>query len=594
MRILAAFILASVVTGSAQQLRDADGRSRTGACGLTGQVLIAGDQPRPLRRAVVTVYPTSDTRARRLVVADDDGRFSVSELPCSNVVVFASKGGYVTTYYGATAAGATTGVAVALSESSTVPELLMRVLPGAVITGVITDEHGRGAPGIPVRVRQVVTLSTGERTFASVSLGALQPRTDDQGRYRAFGLAPGSYSVSVQPPASFGASTEMRETTDAELRWAEAQAKSGGAPGSPPALPARGRAVTPAVVHYPGTLDQAAAGVVTVTAGQVRGGIDIALQLVPTARLDGRVIDAAGQPAAGVAVAVLSQTGDAIDVARQTELTALGLGDGNASSRSQADGRFSFPVLQPGKYVLTARHSGASQPSSWAHAEVDVNGEDISGVTLQLAPGVPVSGRFVFEGQRAPAPAARVALGLRPVTTSGASVSAQIPLTGIDSPFSVLGVVPASYRLTASLVSWTVKSAMLNGTDVTDTPFAVAPDATAADIVVTFTDSPAEVSGVLYDAAKRPASDLYVVLFPTDRSLWFQGSRRMKAPVRPATDGRYVFAGLPAGEYYLAALTDAAPGEWSSARFLEALVPSSLKVVVTDGQKRVQDLQIAK
>jgi protocatechuate 3,4-dioxygenase beta subunit len=597
MKMLVVFALAAAaaVTGAAQQSRDA-ASPRTGVCGLTGQVQLAdppGEEHRPLRRAVVTAYPTADTRARRLTVTDDEGRFSVTELPCSNVVVFASKAGYVTSYFGATTPGSTTGVAVALSERSQAPELVLRVSKGAVITGLVTDEHGRPAARILVRLRQVVTLSTGERTFAVVALGALQPTTDDLGRYRIFGLAPGSYVVSAQRPLEFGAATEMRETSDAELRWAEAQARTGGASGAAPVVPPRGRAVTPALVHYPGTVDQAAADVVTVTAGQERGGIDIALQLVPTARLEGRVIDAEGRPAADVAVVMLSQTGDAIDVGRQTELLALGLGSGTASTRSQADGRFSFPVLQPGQYVLTARHLAAPQPSSWAHADVAVAGEDISGITLQLAPGVPVSGRFVFEGQREIGAATRVALGLRPVGASGASVSASIPLAGPDNPFSVLGVVPSSYRLTATLASWTLKSAMLNGKDVADTPFAVAPGA-AADIVVTFTDAPAEVSGVLYDAAKRPASDLFVILFPVDRSLWFQGSRRMKAPARPATDGRYVFAGLPAGEYYLAALTEAAPGEWSSVRFLESIVPSALKVVVADGEKKVQDLQIAK
>lgn len=247
--------------------------------------------------------------------------------------------------------------------------------------------------------------------------------------------------------------------------------------------------------------------------------------------------------------------------------------------------------MPPGQYLLTARHSAAPQPSSWAQADVSVTGTDITDLTLQLAPGVTVSGRFVFEGQREVGVAARVPLGLRPTGAAGASVAASIPLTGPERPFSVLGVVPGSYRITATLAPWTLKSAMLNGKDVADTPFVVAPGA-SSDIVVTFTDAPAEISGVLYDAAKRPSSDLYGVLFPTDRALWFPGSRRLKAPVRPSTAGRYVFTGLPAGEYYLAALTEPAPGEWSTPKFLDAIMSSALKVVVGEGEKKVQDIAL--
>ena len=62
--------------------------------------------------------------------------------------------------------------------------------------------------------------------------------------------------------------------------------------------------------------------------------------------------------------------------------------------------------------------------------------------------------------------------------------------------------------------------------------------------------------------------------------------------VKPGTDGRFVFGDLPAGEYYLAALTDLDPIDWQTPAFLEQVVPAGVRVRVGEGEKKVQDLRI--
>jgi hypothetical protein len=62
--------------------------------------------------------------------------------------------------------------------------------------------------------------------------------------------------------------------------------------------------------------------------------------------------------------------------------------------------------------------------------------------------------------------------------------------------------------------------------------------------------------------------------------------------VHPASDGTYKVQGLPAGEYYVCALTDLDPIDWQAASFLEQVAPAGYKVVVREGEKIVQDLQI--
>jgi hypothetical protein len=83
------------------------------------------------------------------------------------------------------------------------------------------------------------------------------------------------------------------------------------------------------------------------------------------------------------------------------------------------------------------------------------------------------------------------------------------------------------------------------------------------------------------------------VAFPAARSAWYPRSPRLQA-VRPSTNGAYSFRGLPPGDYLIAALTDVEPDEWHDASFLEQLVASAVKVTLAEGERKVQDLRIAR
>ena len=108
---------------------------------------------------------------------------------------------------------------------------------------------------------------------------------------------------------------------------------------------------------------------------------------------------------------------------------------------------------------------------------------------------------------------------------------------------------------------------------------------------VTYTDKPTNLVGVFQDRSGRVATDYFILIFPTDRKYWTPGSRRVQM-TRPSTDGTFSAKGLPAGEYFLAALTDLETGEWNDPTLLEQLVTSSIKVTLRDGQTTTQDLRI--
>ena len=80
-------------------------------------------------------------------------------------------------------------------------------------------------------------------------------------------------------------------------------------------------------------------------------------------------------------------------------------------------------------------------------------------------------------------------------------------------------------------------------------------------------------------------------MFPADHALWTSNARRIQS-TRPATDGRFSVRDLPAGDYLMARLSISFIV--NDPKFLEALVSSSVRVRLADGEKRQQDLRVAR
>jgi hypothetical protein len=165
-----------------------------------------------------------------------------------------------------------------------------------------------------------------------------------------------------------------------------------------------------------------------------------------------------------------------------------------------------------------------------------------------------------------------------------------------EGRFSFSDVTPGRYTLTwvrrGPMTAWTIATAMASGRDVLDARLDLRPEQ-PVDLVVTFTDHPARLAGVLQDVSGRPAPDYFIIVFTADRSFWTPASRRVRM-VRPATDGAYSAVGLPPGEYFIGALLDVEPGEWYDPRFLEELAKASVKVTLRAGEATTQDLRIGR
>ena len=231
----------------------------------------------------------------------------------------------------------------------------------------------------------------------------------------------------------------------------------------------------------------------------------------------------------------------------------------------------------------------------WATAEVTVDGQDVSNVRLALEPGMSLSGRMAFSGASpAPKDMSTMRVQLTPVLTGSAVAAVVTPATvSAEGTFTFAGVTPGKYRLSSvASTPWALKSVTTGGRDVTDTSLEVKPGETLTDVVMTFGDQPTELTGTLQDASGRPAPEYFIIAYPSDRTLWTAPTRRV-AQARPGSDGKFTLRNLPPGEYLLAAVTDAEPGEWMDPAFLALLVDSSIKVTLAEGEKKTQDIKIA-
>ncbi len=548
----------------------------SGTASVVGTVMYDEVPPHPVRRAAVTVTNVENNRAVR-TYTDDAGQFALNRLPAGRFILSALKAGQVTFTYGSPRPGLS-GSAVVLTDGQTFSAGTLKMTRGAVITGMVLGAMGRPMPGVFVSATPFQVVA-GERR----AIGNLPPSsatTDDRGIYRIYGLTPATYMVSVA--TRFANTGDMAQPTEAEYRFAAAPPGAG-----PP--PAPGPSVVFAPVIFPGVADEASALPVTVSAGEERSGIDIQLKLLATAKVSGTLVGGSGSSMIS-AVRMFAQGGSVLG-------DQMNLGSANQGA---LDGSFAIPGVPPGSYRILA---GAAEllpgggppqnPSLWAMVDLQVMGKDVTGLTLTLQPTLSVSGTVVFSGAQKPVDGTRTTLSLRAATPQQLFPGGN-GVAGADGAFTIGGVIPGSYRVQTFVgqPGWLPKSAMLNGKDAFDVPIDIRPGADVSGLVVTMTDRLAEITGTIVDGKGAPVPRFYVQAFPADQTMWLPGSRRVKNS-RASTDGSFSISGLPAGDYYLCALTEYDPAMASDPSFLAQLVPASIKITLADGEKKTQVLKLA-
>lgn len=576
-------------------------QTSTGTATITGIVVDDAADPKPVRRVVVSLSG-ADLKPSRGAITDDDGKFTIANLPAGRFTLTAARAAFVTSMYGAKRPGRP-GTAIAVGDGQHV-DVRVTIWRGAAIAGVVRDE--RGLPVEGMRVTATPSRPPASTLLTLTNNGAL---TNARGEYRIFGLEPGIYVVSVKPMATSSGVLIALQDADVDAAFDAIRAHSTAPPmGAVSTGAANGHALVPfdyAPIFFPGTPRRSLATPIPLGAGQEADGIDLQLERVNTSTIEGIVVAPGGQPLSGAFVQLTPSPG-----AYVTDTTRP------ITAYAGRDGRFSIPQLAPGDYDLlaTGSISGASDSDSsgpraglWAHASVSIAGGDLRELTLSLLPGALVEGQLRLETTPSGAAALpdvskwRVALVVPEelhrkygtpqwtmTTASGGSVAA-------DGTFALSSIAPVTQAMTVFGPevrdgTWRIKSAILNGRDLLDRPFDLAAG-TGGTLVVTATTKHSTATGRLQTSSGAPASDVFVIAFAKDASLWGPGARRVRA-VRPDVDGRYHFDDLPPGEYRIAAVTDVDPDEWQDPTFLAALVPASVAFTVGETDTQAPTLRI--
>lgn len=598
---------------------------------IVGRV-IDGVDGTPIAGAIVSLALPGFSPER--VQADGSGQFAFRGLPEGAFTISSSRPGWVDGAVGRTRPRGP-GRAVTLDANGRVGDVEIPMWRFASISGVVFDENNEPVVGASVRTLRRTFTGGRHRLTAGPT-----DTTDDRGQFRIGGLEAGEYIVVVpivHRPSMDGALRAARESAVAGPAGGErgmvvavrAEVSStGGGPAplmissldgaGPPAAGTTedGLPLTYQTEYYTGALSADRATPVVVTHGEARVGVDFTLRPVRALRVSGSVTGPDG-PAANVQLQLLPA--DAGDMANPIEI---------GSANSDNEGRFDFPLVPAGRYILHASRQSRSQgmtftqsdgnatfvvrqtvervaagaqlppePTLWAETPLTVGSQDLAEVGVTLREGLTVGGSLSFSGSAAsPTPEQRrnISVSLEPADgrTAGllGTVRGQVDESG---SFTTAGVPAGKYvlRVSGAPQGWTLRDASFAGRDITSSAIELRDD-NATGVLITFTDRATELTGTVRDRSGNADTAATVLVFPADQALWVDtGSqpRRLKQ-TRVGQDGSYTVADLPAGDYYVIAVADKDAANWQDPAFLAQISRSATTVRLADGDTRTQAL----
>jgi hypothetical protein len=556
----------------------------------------------PVAGAVVTItVPSPDIRAPqrpplRNVMTAADGSFVFRDLPAGKYTITTTAFGYFRSDY--------PSHGVDLSDNAKPTLLTLRVWKFGSISGSVFDERGEPVVGVPVHALKRLSIG-GVLVLRNDATAAA---TDDRGIFQITNLPPGQYVVSVlassvSVPATLAESISAApnasarfQVTSALLPGGAGRAASDGLRlddfvlqrlGPSPVLSPNGRVMAFSNTMYPGTVEPAAATIVTLGSGESRTGIDIPLQFTPAVRVAGVLTGPSG-PVRDVSVRLMSPSAADIDSYEPFGIT---------SAVTDANGRFVFLAVPAGQYTLQASlvafANEAAPGIAFSTAQpLTVADTDVAGLQLVMTSGPAVRGRVEYKAAPGTPASAydRVRVTLRPVAaTSWRALPATV---GPDGTFEVTGLTTGRHEIyAASAAGWRVIDVTSGGRSLGDYVIDLG-DRDITGVVLTLSNASQRVSGTVTDARGAADPDALVVVFPADTQVWREGifqSRRVQR-VRASSAGAFDMTFLSPGEYYLTAVSARYALEWENPAFLDRLIPGATRVTLVDGDHKVVSL----
>ena len=538
--ITAAICIKSLYWVKGDELRNPPPVSGIGE--LSGLIVDAADQP--------VAHASVRARARGIDHVwsgrtGADGRFRIISLPAGSFTISALKDGFVEAYFGET----TWQVgqrSISVDEKDPAQDVRIVMARAGSIGGIVYDEHGQPAPG---RFMRLLRRTNGARA-EMVTQGWPVRGTDPHGRYRFENLAPGTYYVM----AAFDSAVLAR-------------------------------------VYHPNVSRVAEAKPITLGLGEDREGVDLRYRPIPSSPVAGTIVRADGGPLENVMV-------------RLARAGGLDPDDRNLHRRIGRAGRFDFASVPAGAYWVMAHgtapaadaQGGSPAQRFWGFAEINVDGRQPLATTLEMTPGIDISGRVEMHAVNGDEPVdrAKVAIVLWGADARTDALVSIEPLRSAVAPngsFVISGVPAGRFMVQAWRQPWMLASAVDSDGRQLDQPFEVTRSADVRDVTITLSDRPGGISGLVLDDQGQPLGDQQLLIFAADSRLWYPSAMRSQL-ARSSADGSFAVTGLVAGEYLVAAVEDMHRESWFDRARFERARANAARVTLAAGQRVVQDLRI--
>lgn len=505
----------------------------------------------PVKKAEVQlIAETQEGGTNYAATSDAEGHFRIEGIRAGRYRAFVERTGLVEI---GKQSRRSPGTALTFEPGKDVTDLVLHMLPAAVIVGRVLDEDGDPMPRTDVSVlRYGYTL--GRRRWETAASGT----TNDLGEYRIPELLPGRYLVACNPTPDFS-----NLVTVPVKQNSAAQAETAYVP-----------------TYYPGTTDRSQAAFLELHAGD-ETPVDFNLVRSPTFHVRGSLADFATR--AGTRAVLVLRPKDS-----NAEFTA---------AQVDKDGKFEIAHVPPGSYTLIAVTGNGDAPQISQQA-LEVTNNDINNLRIVPLAGSRVRGQVRVQGSRLVDLSSLLVLlrsSDRETTNTfveGEDAAPTVARAKRDGSFNLKDVPAGNYSIlvegSAKIPEFYLKSASLGGTDVTDSGLSVGGGGTySLDLLIA--PGAAKLDGSVTDADDHPVADAVVVAVP-------QGTRRARLELyaKGVTDqhGRFILTGLTPGDYALFAFESVEEGSYFDAAFLKPYEGQGEKVHLEENGSRTMPLKV--